>query len=313
MYTAFYGLCDLPFELTLDPRFRCFTASQQEALATLEYGLSTAKAITVLTGESGTGKTTLLHAALASARCRHVHGVSLYNPTLTAADFIEMIARHLALGLSADAPKARFLETLEATLRERRDRGETVALLVDEAQGLSIELLEEIRLIANLETATDKLLPVVLAGHPEFADRLNEAALRQLKQRVTLRCQTELLTLAETATYMASRIRAAGGDTVRLFTREAVTLIHAFAKGIPRTVNVICDNALLNGFALDRQPVDSQLVREVCRDLDLEPPQPPAEPTRHVATVGDAPLAPSMAVAGVGDVRTLRKFMFFGH
>jgi type II secretory pathway predicted ATPase ExeA len=314
MYTAFYGLRNLPFELTLDPRFRCFTASQQEALATLEYGLTAAKPITVLTGEAGTGKTTLLHAALDSARRRRsVYDVSLYNPTLTASDFLELMARHLALGLGADAPKGRFLEALEATLRERRDQGETVALLVDEAQGLSLEVLEEIRLIANVETATEKLLPVVLAGHPEFADRLNEAALRQLKQRVTLRCRTELFTLAETAAYIASRIRVAGGDTARLFTREAVTLIHAYAKGIPRTVNVICDNALLNGFALNRQPVDCAIVIEVCRDLDLDPPQPQAELTR-AATAGDPPLAPSMAVAGVGYVRALRKFMFFdGH
>src|SRR5215471_10632519 len=123
MYTSFYGLCELPFELTLDPRFRCLTAAQQEALATLEYGLSTSKPITVLTGEAGTGKTTLLHAALESARCRHVHAVSLCNPTLTAADFLELIARHLVLGIGVEAPKARFLETLEAKLRERRDRG----------------------------------------------------------------------------------------------------------------------------------------------------------------------------------------------
>src|SRR5262249_1238822 len=143
------------------------------------------------------------------------------------------------------------------------------ALVVDEAQSLSLELLEEIRLLANSETATDKLLPVVLAGQPELSARLNETALRQLKQRVSLRCAIVPFKLEETAAYIATRIRVAGGEAARLFTREAVTLIHARSRGIARTISVMCDNALITGMALGRQPVDAATVAEVVRDFDL--------------------------------------------
>ncbi|PYQ80732.1 MAG: AAA family ATPase, partial [Acidobacteria bacterium] len=150
-----------------------------------------------------------------------------------------------------------------------RAREEITALIVDEAQSLSDELLEEVRLLANIETPTEKLLPLVLAGQPELAARLNESGLRQLKQRVALRCEVAPLDLGDTAAYIVSRIRTAGGNTTKLFTREAVTLIHEFSRGIPRVINVMCDNALINGFALKRQPVDRDIVAEVCRDFDL--------------------------------------------
>jgi general secretion pathway protein A len=141
--------------------------------------------------------------------------------------------------------------------------------VIDEAQSLSGELLEEIRLLANSETATEKLLPLVLAGQPELRARLNESGLRQLKQRVTLRCEIVPLTQHETAAYIAQRIRTAGGDAARLFTRQAVMLIHERSGGIPRTISVVCDNALLTGFALGRQPVDSEVVLDVAHDFDL--------------------------------------------
>ena len=154
-------------------------------------------------------------------------------------------------------------------LRDRRGRGEITALVVDEAQSLSAELLEETRLLANIETATEKLLPLVLAGQPELSTRLNDPTLRQLKQRVALRCEIPSFELPETAAYIASRIRTAGGEAAKLFTREAVILIHERSRGIPRTISVMCDNALLSGFALGRQPVDREIVLEVSRDFDL--------------------------------------------
>ena len=141
--------------------------------------------------------------------------------------------------------------------------------MVDEAQALPIDILEEIRLLANLETATEKLLPVALGGQPALADRLNESGLRQLKQRVALRCELRPLDLRDTAAYIASRIRTAGGDPATVFTQQAVTLIHEYSCGLPRTINVMCDNALLSGFALDQRPVDGEIVMEVCRDFDL--------------------------------------------
>lgn len=274
MYLRHYGLRELPFELTPNSKYLFLTPKHREALSNLQYGLFSAKPITLLIGEAGTGKTTLLRAALESERCRQITCVYLNNPALTRAEFIELLASRFGLGPRAAESKAALLEELESVLLQRRARGEIMALVVDEAQSLSIDLLEEIRLLANTETATDKLLPVVLAGQPELRDRLNETGLRQLKQRVALRCEIAPFTVEETAAYMATRIRTAGGEAARLFTREAVMLIHERSRGIPRTINVICDNALLTGLGLGRRPIDREIVREVVRDFDLEDARP---------------------------------------
>jgi general secretion pathway protein A len=269
MYLHFYGLRELPFELTPNPRFLYLTAAHREALANLQYGLSTAKAVTVVTGEAGTGKTTIIRTALESEACRNVRCIYLTNPGLTRDEFVEMLARGFELSAAAATSKATLLTELERALRERRARGEVTALIVDEAQRLSDELLEEVRLLANIETSTEKLLPLVLVGQPELSDRLNQVGLRQLKQRVALRCEIATLSVAEAAAYIAYRIRTAGGDAARLFTREAVTLIHELSHGIPRTISVMCDNALLSGFAAGRQPVSRDIVAEVARDFDM--------------------------------------------
>jgi general secretion pathway protein A len=270
MYQHFYGLRELPFELTPNPKYLFLTRQHREALSTLVYGLSSGKGVTALIGEAGTGKTTLLHAALQSEHCRQVTCVYLMNPTLTRAEFIEILSVQFGLSAQAARSKAALLHELEAVLRERRARGQITALMIDEAQSLSGELLEEVRLLANSETATEKLLTLVLAGQPELRDRLNEHGLRQLKQRVTLRCEITPFSQQETAAYIAWRIRTAGGDAAKLFTREAVMLIHERSGGIPRTVSVICDNALLTGFGLGRQPVNYEMVLEVARDFDLQ-------------------------------------------
>jgi general secretion pathway protein A len=302
MYQNFYGLRELPFELTPNPKYLFLTPRHREALSNLEYGLSSAKAITVLVGEAGTGKTTLLRAAIASDRCRGVDTVHVNNPMLTRSEFVELLARRFGLSPRAAASKAALLSELEDVLRGRRARGEIVALIIDEAQSLSGELLEEIRLLANIETPTEKLLPLVLAGQPELRDRLNESGLRQLKQRVTLRCEIVPFTLDETASYIATRVAMAGGDPLRLSTREAVVFI-------PRVINVICDNALLTGFGLGRHSVNRAMVLEVTRDFDLDGPQscvvsptPRLEP--ETASVEHAAEAPAGA-QGVTDVATV--------
>ena len=294
MYLNFYGLRELPFELTANPRYLFLTDRQREALSTLQYGLMSAKSLTLLVGEAGTGKTTLIGAALESDRCRNVRCVYLNNPTLTEADFVTLLARRFELGPEAEAAKSVLLERLEAKLRERRSRGEVTALVVDEAQSLSTALLEEMRLLANIETREEKLLPLVLAGQPELGERLEKMELRQLKQRVTLRCELVPFELADTAGYMFSRITTAGGVPGKLFTQEAVKVIHHCSNGIPRTISVICDNALLSGMALGRTPVDSALVTDVCRDLKLKLPPasiltPPPVPPQDI---GAAPQEP---------------------
>jgi type II secretory pathway predicted ATPase ExeA len=269
MYETHFGLRELPFQLTPNPKFLFLTARYREALSTLQYGLFSSKPITVLIGEAGTGKTTLLHTALQSDRCTHVRCVYLNNPTITRTEFVELLAQRFALSAHAGESKAALLGELERVLRERRERGLTTALVIDEAQSLTGELLEEIRLLANIENATEKLLPLVLAGQPQLRDRLNDPALMQLKQRVTLRCEVAPFTVHETAAYMAARIRIAGGDATRMFTRDAVMLIHQHSAGIPRTISVICDNALLTCFGLGLNTVNEKMVLEVVRDFDL--------------------------------------------
>src|SRR6188508_1786505 len=269
MYLQFYGLSDLPFEIAPNPGYLFLTRQHREALSNLQYGLFSAKALTVLIGEAGTGKTTLLRAALESERCKNVRCVLMNNPTLTRDEFITMLATRFDLGPEAAQSKTVLLSRLELLIKRRRSEGEITALVVDEAQSLSDELLEEVRLLANLETSSEKLLPLVLAGQPSLRDRLNDSRLLQLKQRVALRCEIVPFGMPETASYMSSRIKTAGGDPRRLFTREAVELIHSYSGGIPRTINVVCDNALLAGMAVQRRPVDSDLVQEVCQDFDL--------------------------------------------
>jgi general secretion pathway protein A len=293
MYERFFDLRTRPFELTPDPRFLLLTAQHREALSSLEYGLAAAKPLTLLVGEAGTGKSTLLRAALASERCRHVTCVTISNPTLTRDEFLRTVALRFALGEEATQSKAVLLELLEAQLRVQRARGGIVALIVDEAQRLSPELLEEIRLLGNIETAEEKLLPLVLAGQPELGSRLEQPEFRQLKQRVAIRTSIVPLTLDETATYIAHRITVAGGAPSRVFTQEAVGAIHDAAAGIPRSVNVICDNALLTGMALERRPVDRRIVAEVCHGLSLGPGDPAAPPPAGAVAEEDDPADPS--------------------
>jgi len=268
MYEQFFGFRERPFDLTPDPRFVVLTESHREALSNLEYGIASRKGITLLIGEAGSGKTTIIRTAIDRQPVR-VHCVHLHNPTLSRAEFAEMLAVRYGLSDRAGASKARMLLELEALLRARRDLGETSVLVVDEAQSLPLELLEEIRLLANIETEDQKLLCVILAGQPELATRLNAHELRQLKQRVGLRCELRPLTLAETSAFIVGRIQVAGGQGARVFTREAVAAIHEASRGLPRTISVIADNALLGGFAAGVKPITSQIVHEICRDFDL--------------------------------------------
>jgi type II secretory pathway predicted ATPase ExeA len=174
MYESFYGFSELPFELTANPKYLFLSGRQREALSILQYGLFAAKSITVLIGEAGTGKTTLIRAALESERCSHVRCVYMNNPALDRDEFVRLLALKFNLSPEAGESKAVLLEQLERLLRERRDHGETTALVIDEAQSLSVGLLEEIRLLANIETPSAKLLPLVLAGQPELSDRLED-------------------------------------------------------------------------------------------------------------------------------------------
>lgn len=294
MYESFYGFRERPFDLTPNPRFLVMTDVHREALSNLEYGISSRTGITLLVGEAGTGKTTLIRTALEQQPAR-VHCVHVQNPALARDEFIEMLAVRFKLTDRARASKTALLLELEDILRGRDEAGESTVLVVDEAQSLPRDILEEIRLLANIETNERKLLSVILAGQPEVTALLNDAALRQLKQRIALRCELRPLSLQETAGYLAGRIRAAGGVGAQVFTREAVTLIHERSLGVPRTISVIADNSLLTGFAVGQRPVNSSTVREVCRDFDLGP----GTPARDSEGPAQAPAPANSAILSV--------------
>jgi general secretion pathway protein A len=302
MYEAFYGLRERPFELTPNPRFLLMTPRHREALTTLEYGLAGRSGIALLVGEAGTGKTTIVHAALQSRSAQQSRAVYLNNPSLTRTEFTEFLAA--GFGLTADAAKSktRCLSELTEMLAARHAAGMMAALIIDEAQCLPDELLEEIRLLANIESASEKLLSIILAGQPEVAVRLNHPSLRQLKQRIGLRCALSPLTLVETNAYIAARVQVAGGDARKIFTTEAIETVHRRSGGIPRTISVICDNALVTGFALDWCPVDQQIVLEVCDDFDFaagadEPPAPRAPGEEKPALTRTGPAEPQIGVS----------------
>jgi general secretion pathway protein A len=242
MYEKFYGLRERPFDLTPNPAYLFMTPKHREALATLQYGLSQRKGFTVVIGEAGTGKTTLVNAALQAQRGNRPLGrdcvAYLNNPTLSPAEFIAYLAPALGLSREAASSKASFLIELTRTVTDRHQAGGLTALIVDEAQNLPDQLLEEIRLLANVETGSDKLLQIVLTGQPELADRLNQTSLRQLKQRIALRCVLNPLDKTETGAYIAARVWMASSSDLQLFTQEAVDVIYEASRGIPRTISV---------------------------------------------------------------------------
>ena len=293
MYERYYGLRQRPFNLTSNPRYLLLTSAHAEALSSLQYGIGSRLGIIVLVGEAGTGKTTVIRAAMAS-QPPGAQFVVMNNPLLSRTEFFQHLAQGFGLTDAAVGSKTRFLSELTQVLEESVLSGNQTALIVDEAHALPYEILEEIRLLANIETDEEKLLPVVLAGQPELGNRLNNPDLRQLKQRVALRCSLRALTLKETAAYIAGRIGVAGGDAATIFTGKAVQLIHRYSRGVPRTISVICDNALVTGFAADERPIDVGTVSEVCRDLDLTIPEPEIH-QRAISPAASAGESPDVA------------------
>lgn len=272
MYENFFGLRERPFDLTPNPRFIYLSGSHLEALSVVHYGIVGRKGITLVVGEAGTGKTTVIRTALEAIAQPTARCVYLSNPTLSRAEFYEFLAASFGLTVEAGGSKARFLLEFERLLIQRNKVKDLTALIIDEAQSLSLDLMEEVRLLANLETLTDKLLPVVMAGQPELAEMLDRPELRQLKQRVALRADLSPLGARQVAAYVAGRIRKAGGDPLTVFTKEAIVLIHRVSGGIPRTISVVCDNAMLAAFALGVKPIGPELIEEVSRDFRLRGP-----------------------------------------
>jgi general secretion pathway protein A len=321
MYETFFGLKERPFDLSPNPKYLFLAPTQKEALSMLRYGLTSGRGITLLLGEAGTGKTTLLQTVLAEIGPETAQCVLLSNPTLSRAEFYEFLSDGFGMNGGANS-KTKFLADFREHLEQRHRRGLVTALLLDEAQSLPSELLEEVRLLSNIETTTDKLLNVLLIGQPELADRLNESGLRQLKQRVALRWEIRTFSLAETAAYVAGRLRIAGGVPADVFSRDSITTVYRLSNGVPRVINVICDNALIGGFAARTKPVTKALVDDVCRDFDFRSATQPVLVEHQASAPGPALGSPpdaSVREAG-GDVasrvnfgpfRPKRRFSFF--
>ncbi|MGH9823380.1 MAG: ExeA family protein, partial [Blastocatellia bacterium] len=242
MYTQFYGLNEIPFSLSPDPKFLFKTESYLEVMANLQYGIEHCKGIVAVIGEVGTGKTTTLRSAI-KGFTREIAAVYIFNPYVTVTEFFEQFSEGLVLGLPKDANKPDFLGALGRLLAARHSKGLRTVLIVDEAHALPSSVLEEIRLLANFETNSEKLLQIILCGQPELRDVLNSPGLRQLKQRISLRCKLKPLAAHEVEKYIRFRLKTAGAEQVNLFEPEAIHLTARVSQGIPRVINNVCDNA----------------------------------------------------------------------
>ena len=269
MYKEFYGLRANPFNVNPDPRFLFLTHHTEEALACLTYGIQSRKGFVLLTGEVGTGKTTLINKLLEWLRLQQVATAFIFNSRMDTPQFLDYLMADFGIPCESKA-KSQILLRLYNWLLDRYRAGEAAVLIVDEAQNLSDEVLEEIRMLTNLETFTEKLLQIVLVGQPELEQRLKEPQLRQLRQRLTLRAKTHPLTLEETEAYIQRRLRIAGSNGEKIFDPESVALIHRYATGIPRVVNLLCEHCLVSGFVDQQKVILPTVVHTVAREFDLD-------------------------------------------
>jgi general secretion pathway protein A len=269
VYREFYGLKELPFALTPDPRFIYFTPSHTEVMANLHYGIESGKGIVVVTGEVGTGKTTILRWMMQRLD-RTVLVAYVFNPRLTVPEFYQHITT--LFDVKEWETKSELLIALGRTLESRHGRGLRTVLIIDEAQGLSQYVLEEIRLLSNFESDTAKQLQIILTGQPELRDVLNDPALRQLKQRVALRCEIKPLpNVEETERYITSRLLVAGAERTDIFSPGAIDYIFRCSEGIPRQINNLCDNSMLSGFAAGESVIGRSIIEDVADQFDMLP------------------------------------------
>ena len=293
MYKQFYGLDRNPFELSPDPYFLFPTAKHNEALASIFYGVMRRKGFMVVSGEVGTGKTLLVRCLL-EMMCHHeVASANVFNPCLSPMEFLRYIGSDLGLRL-ANLDKGALLQELNNFLIGRYRAGLTTMIVVDEAQDLAAELLEEIRLLTNLETAQQKLLQIVLVGQPELDHKMDSPELRQLKQRVALRCQLDPLQEIETKGYILRRLQRAGVSSQAsvLFPDETIATVHRYSRGIPRLINTLCENALISGYSQKSKFIAGDIIEEVARDLRLNVVTPSSK--SNGATLGQQTAAKSL-------------------
>lgn len=279
MYKTFFGLKENPFNVNPDPRYLYLTKQMEEALTGLMYGIQTRKGFITLTGEVGTGKTTLVNRLLHWLHERRTRTAFLFNSRMNSTHLFDFILSEFEISCELKT-KSQQLMKFNHWLLERYRAGETAVLIVDEAQNLSYPVLEEIRMLTNLETSTDKLLQIVLSGQPELEEKLKQPQLRQLRQRIMLRCLTSPLTKEQTGEYIAERLRIAGASGEPIFSLKAVETVHLYSLGVPRVVNLLCEHSLVNAYAEQQRPIEAKIVEDVAREFQLDEVEPISpEPT----------------------------------
>jgi len=275
MYKSFYGLKENPFNVNPDPRFLFLTKQIEEALTGLMYGIQTRKGFITLTGEVGTGKTTLVNRLLDWLHHRKSRTAFLFNSRINSNQLFDFILAEFDIPCDSKS-KSQQLMKLNSWLLERYRIGETVVLIIDEAQNLTYPVMEEIRLLTNLETSTEKLLQIILSGQPELEEKLKLPQLRQLRQRIMLRCKTAALSKEQTQSYIVERLKIAGASDDAIFSAAAVDAIHIYSLGIPRVINLLCEHSLVNGFVEQQRPIQPKIVEEVAREFQLDEVEPVA-------------------------------------
>ena len=281
MYKRFFNLESDPFTINPDPRFLYMMPQTLEALASLQYGITSRRGFMVLTGEVGTGKTTLLRHTLDALHRTRIHSSFVFNPRLDVLEFLEFVLSDFGL-TPASRTKSGMLIQLNRWLIDRFGHKEICVIVVDEAQNLSGEMLEEIRLLTNLETSSEKLVQIILSGQPELEMRLRQPDVRQLRQRISLWCRTQPLNLEQTEQYILTRLKIAG-TTKQIFLPDSVRLIHQASGGIPRLINLICENCLIFAYVDQSEKVIPKLVKLVVDDLRLQEPEE-TRPRPYVGT-----------------------------
>ena len=273
MYKSFYGLKENPFNVNPDPRFLFLTKEIEEALTGLMYGIQTRKGFITLTGEVGTGKTTLINRLLDWLHHRKTRTAFLFNSRMNSSQLFDFILAEFDIPCESKS-KSQQLMKLNHWLLDRYRMGEAVVLIIDEAQNLTYPVLEEIRLLTNLETSTEKLLQIVLSGQPELEEKLKLPQLRQLRQRIMLRCKTSALSKTQTQEYIAERLRIAGAAGEPIFGAQAIDAVHIYSLGIPRVINLLCEHSLVNAFVEQQRPIEAKIVEEVAREFQLDEMEP---------------------------------------